>query len=52
VSKRQPTIAYDASKIPTSAEAIAGEGLHTARKKSLMSCVMYTAKPMLVKWNR
>lgn len=24
----------------------------TARKKSLMSCVMYTASPMYVKWNR
>jgi hypothetical protein len=24
----------------------------TARKKSLISCVIYTAKPMYVKWKR
>ena len=28
------------------------EQVLTARKKSLMSCVIYTAMPMYVKWNR
>lgn len=29
-----------------------GEEVLTARKKSEMSCVMYTATPIYVKWNR